>query len=102
VGPRGFEVFCMAPAGEDAAMTRGWRVFTRPSIISGKPVTADTLVTAKPASASALAVPPVETSSNVRRASSAPSSARPVLSETLSSARGMGTQNAFLAQLILG
>ena len=39
---------------------RGCSVFTRPSIISGKPVTALTSVTARPASASVLAVPPVE------------------------------------------
>ena len=41
----------------------GCSVLTRPSIISGKPVTSDTCTTARPASASALAVPPVDTSS---------------------------------------
>ena len=41
-----------------------------------------------------LAVPPVETSSNRRRASSAPRAARPVLSDTLKSARGMDGSKA--------
>jgi hypothetical protein len=39
---------------------RGCRVLTRPSSISGKPVTSDTSVTGRPASASSLAVPPVD------------------------------------------
>ena len=43
--------------------TFGCSVFTRPSIISGKPVNSDTSRTGRPASAIALAVPPVETSS---------------------------------------
>ena len=42
--------------------TVGCSVLTRPSIISGKPVTSETLTTGSPASARALAVPPVETS----------------------------------------
>ena len=41
----------------------GCSVLTRPSIISGNPVTSETLTTGSPASASALAVPPVEMSS---------------------------------------
>ena len=40
--------------------TRGCRVLTRPSSISGKPVICATSVTGSPASASNLAVPPVE------------------------------------------
>ena len=45
---------------------RGWSVLTRPSSISGKPVTAATSVTGRPASRSVRAVPPVETSSKPR------------------------------------
>ena len=41
--------------------TRGCSVFTRPSIISGKPVNSETSATARPAAFSAAAVPPVET-----------------------------------------
>ena len=40
--------------------TAGWSVLTRPSIISGKPVTSDTSVTLSPAAISASRVPPVE------------------------------------------
>ena len=45
-----------------AAMT-GWIVFTRPSSISGKPVTSDTSRTGMPSFLSRAAVPPVEMSS---------------------------------------
>ena len=72
-------------------MDLGWSVFTRPSIISGKPVSSETSRTASPASRSALAVPPVETSSTPCRASACPSSASPVLSETDSKARAIFT-----------
>ena len=41
---------------------RGCSVLTRPSIISGKPVTAATSVTLRPASLKAFEVPPVEIS----------------------------------------
>ncbi len=72
--------------------TRGWSVLTRPSSISGKPVTAATSVTGRPASRSARAVPPVDTSSKPARARPAANAASPVLSETDSSARrGAGT-----------
>ncbi len=72
--------------------TRGWSVFTRPSSISGKPVTAATSVTGRSASRRVLAVPPVETSSNPRATSPRPKSVRPVLSDTDRSARrGRGT-----------
>jgi hypothetical protein len=37
----------------------GCRVFTRPSIISGKPVRSEISFTGRPASAMALRVPPV-------------------------------------------
>ena len=59
--------------------TRGWSVFTRPSSISGKPVTAATSVTGRPASRSARAVPPVETSSKPRATRPAAKAARPGL-----------------------
>ena len=59
----------------------------------GKPVTAATSVTGRPASRSARAVPPVDTSSNPRATRPRPKSARPALSETDSSARrGAGTR----------
>ena len=69
------------------AWTRGWSVLTRPSSISGKPVTAETSVTGSPASRRARAVPPVLTSSQPRTTRPRPSSTRPVLSWTESSAR---------------
>src|SRR5690606_1259017 len=65
----------------------GCSVFTRPSMISGKPVTAETSVTGSPASRSARAVPPVEISSNDKSSNALANSTIPVLSETLSSAR---------------
>ena len=67
--------------------TRGWSVFTRPSIISGKPVTWATSTTATPASSSAAAVPPVDRSSTPCPASAFASPTRPVLSDTEISAR---------------
>src|SRR4029453_15125642 len=48
--------------------TFGCSVFTRPSIISGEPVTSETSVTERPASGSAFAVPPVEMGSTLYRA----------------------------------
>jgi hypothetical protein len=69
--------------------TAGCSVFTRPSIISGKPVTSATVVTGRPTSVSARAVPPVETSVNPRATRPRPRSAMPVLSETLSRALGI-------------
>jgi hypothetical protein len=66
---------------------------TLPSIISGKPVRSLTSRTSKPASRSAFAVPPVETSSTPWRASAAPSSARPALSDTDSKARTIFTSS---------
>src|SRR6185295_10842445 len=68
----------------------GCRVLTRPSSISGKPVTSETLVTGSPASARAFAVPPVETSSKPRDTRPRPRSSIPRLSETLSNALGIG------------
>jgi len=72
----------------------GWSVFTRPSIISGWPVTSATSVTGSPASCRARAVPPVESSVQPRSSSARASSTTPVLSETLSSALGIETRES--------
>src|SRR6185295_3646198 len=64
----------------------GCSVFTRPSSISGKPVWSATSVTGRPASASSLAVPPVDSSRTPSPCSSRASSRTPVLSETERSA----------------
>src|SRR5688572_11977511 len=69
--------------------TDGCSVFTRPSMISGKPVTAEMPVTRTPASSRARAVPPVDTSSYPRPASACANGNRPVLSETLIRALGI-------------
>ena len=61
----------------------GWSVFTRPSSISGKPVTSSTSFTAMPFSFRSLYVPPVEMISTPMAASSFAKSTTPVLSETL-------------------
>src|SRR6218665_1267308 len=70
--------------------TLGCSVFTRPSIISGKPVRSEMSRTATPVSAISLCVPPVDTSSTPSRASSLAKSAMPDLSNTDSKARLMG------------
>src|SRR5712671_3136047 len=67
--------------------TFGCRVFTLPSIISGKPVSSETSFTFSPAPAIAFAVPPVETSSTPCPASAFANSISPALSETDSNAR---------------
>src|SRR6185312_15972433 len=67
--------------------TLGCRVLTRPSMISGKPVSSLTSRTGTPTSRSALALPPVERISMPSACRARPISARSVLSETLSSAR---------------
>src|SRR4051812_12627484 len=66
---------------------RGCSVLTRPSSISGAPVTSSTVVTGTPASVSAAAVFPDDTSSKPRSSSPRASSTRPVLSYTESRAR---------------
>src|SRR4029079_12924626 len=71
--------------------TRGCRVFTRPSMISGKPVYVDTSMTGMPASVSARAVPPVLRISTLRATSARANSTSPVLSETYSRARRIVT-----------
>src|SRR5437762_3061909 len=65
----------------------GCSVFTLPSMISGKPVSSATSVTGNPASLSAFAVPPVETSVTSRCTRARANSISPVLSETEISAR---------------
>src|SRR3972149_5120560 len=65
----------------------GWRVFTRPSSISGNPVTSNTSRTFTPESRSSLAVPPVERISTPRAESPRTNSTTPVLSCTLTRAR---------------
>ena len=70
--------------------TFGCSVLTRPPMISGKPVTSATSVTSRPASRSAVAVPPVDSSWTRRAARRLARSTTPCLSETLSSARRTG------------
>src|SRR6516162_9636134 len=65
----------------------GCRVFTRPSSISGKPVTVATSVTGSPAAVRARAVPPVEISATPRAISAPAKGMIPVLSLTEMSAR---------------
>src|SRR4029453_1305386 len=65
----------------------GCSVLTRPSIISGKPVTSDTFVTDKPSDCNNLEVPPVDMTSMRRFARARASSTTPDLSETLRIAR---------------
>src|SRR5579863_2085454 len=67
--------------------TAGCSVLTRPSIISGKPVSSATSNTARPASRSVLRVPPVDTSSMPWPASARANSTTPLLSETEMRAR---------------
>src|SRR6266498_3767272 len=67
---------------KSAPCTFGCNVFTRPSIISGKPVTCSTRTTGTPSRRSASAVPPVETISQRRLTSSRANSTIPRLSDT--------------------
>src|ERR1017187_9268542 len=69
--------------------TAGCSVFTRPSSISGNPVTSEISATFKPLPAISLAVPPVEMSSMPSPASPRAKSARPVLSVTLKRAQSI-------------
>src|SRR4051812_13603568 len=72
----------------------GGSVFTRPSIISGKPVTSATSVTGSLFSRRNFAVPPVLINSMPNSWCSARAkSSRPVLSETDNSARRTGTRS---------
>ena len=63
---RGLVVLGVPRTASNPPCTRGCSVFTRPSIISGKPVNSETSATARPAAFSAAAVPPVETISMPR------------------------------------
>src|SRR5690606_31073706 len=66
---------------------------TRPSMISGQPVSSETSRTLMPAAAIAEAVPPVETMSTPSDESTPAKSVIPVLSETESSARRTATRS---------
>src|SRR3954468_15597629 len=76
--------------------TEGCSVFTRPSIISGNPVTSETSSTSSPASASVLRVPPVEISVTPCSANARANSTRPALSDTESSAREMRRRSSVI------
>src|SRR6185312_3086484 len=86
----------------------GCSVLTRPPMISGKPVWAETSRTGTPLAASSFAVPPVESISMLRFASARASSTMPVLSDTERSARrtvntlGASRQAQFLQLLAQG
>src|SRR6188474_3171234 len=67
----------------------GCRVLTRPSMISGKAVTAETSVTSTPSARRSAAVPPVESRLTSRSRSARAKSTRPSLLDTLSNARRM-------------
>ena len=83
---------CSASRGSASspACTPGCSVLTRPPSTSGKPVTSSTAVTGTPASAIRAAVDPVDTSCTPASCSPRASSVRPVLSDTLTSARRTG------------
>ena len=72
--------------------TAGCSVLTRPSIISGNPVSSLTSRTFRPASLSVMRVPPVETSSMPKPASVRAKSTTPDLSETEMRARDGAAQ----------
>src|SRR5450631_4490446 len=67
--------------------TFGCSVLTRPSSISGNPVSSEMSFTAMPESRNSLAVPPVETSSTPKATSLRAKSTSPDLSVTLRMAR---------------
>src|SRR6266853_1527294 len=79
--------------------TLGWSVFTRPSSISGKPVSSEMSFTRTPESRNSLEVPPVEISSTPRPASLWANSTSPVLSVTLRMARCIFVWVADMADL---
>src|SRR5438067_4583701 len=80
--------------------TFGCSVFTRPSSISGKPVTSATSVTGSAWSARSLAVPPVEISLMPSACRACASSTMPVLSETEMSAFMSLFQQTMLDELL--
>ena len=67
----------------------GSSVLTRPSSISGKPVTVETPMTGRPPRSSVNAVPPVDINSKPRPFNPFANSTIPDLSETLNNALGM-------------
>src|ERR1035437_10116680 len=77
----------LARIASNPPCTFGCSVLTRPSIISGKPVSSATSITLSPASFSALAVPPVEINSTPEPVSAVANSLSPVLSDTHIKAR---------------
>src|SRR4028119_2147213 len=92
MGPMSWSTSCMTWSGfsRSARMPPwilGCRVFTRPSSISGAPVTSSTWTTGTRDSSSAFAVPPVEMISNPIPESLRAKAATPRLSETETSAR---------------
>ena len=78
---------CRSRCARSPPWIAGWSVLTRPSIISGWPVTWETSVTSSPAARSSRAVPPVETSATPRRAKPSAKGTRPIRSEAEISAR---------------
>src|SRR5882762_226067 len=96
----GFSRRCRMPP-----WTMGWSVLTRPSSISGKPVSSEMSLTLMPASRSSFAVPPVETSSTSMAARCLANSTRPVLSVTERMARSifdMGPRWQYRDQAVWG
>src|SRR5665213_545981 len=79
----------------------GCSVLTRPSSISGNWVTEATSSTASPASASALAVPPVEINLTPWRTRPWTKGTRPLLSETESSARATGRRSSSAIAILI-
>ena len=79
--------------------TLGCSVFTRPSSISGKPVSSEMSFTVTPESRNSFAVPPVEISSTPMPASLRANSTSPVLSVTLRMARWIFVWVADMADL---
>ena len=65
----------------------GWSVLTRPSMISGKPVTDETSTAATSASTKVRWVPPVDRISTPRSANARAKGTMPDLSDTLTKAR---------------
>ena len=79
-----------------APWTLGCSVFTRPSMISGKPVYDEISITGRPCSSRNRRVPPVETISKPSSTSPWAKEAKPVLSLTLISTRFV---NAFMGTI---
>src|SRR5438093_2173527 len=94
-GSRSCSVSCRTWSGlprsaRSPAWILGWSVFTRPSSISGNPVTSSTGVTGRPAPASTFAVPPEETRATPSSTSAEANPTSPVLSKGANRARRTG------------